>query len=118
MCGLDALTYAVCRSPLACCASIRTTAVTAAINTALTATRIPSLMQCLRKQLSRSGSRSDRRSGFGEASRLDVRVRADLRQLEGVAPVKPRLRELERQLHSVDVPVIGVVRLRRNLADR
>src|SRR6187397_682177 len=52
--------------------------------------------------------RRDRRR-LGEPRRFDVGVCANLREFEGVASIEPRLRELERQLHAVDVTVIGVV---------
>src|SRR6185503_10035365 len=113
MCGFDALMYAVCRSPAAPdCAPTRTAIATAAIVTTMAAACLARLMECPLL------FRWRRRRRLVEARRVDGRVGANLRQLEVVAAVEPRLGDLVRQLHAVDVPVVRVVRLHRDLADR
>src|ERR1041385_3455747 len=109
MCGFDALTYAVCRRPAAfCCASMRTAVATAANDR----TRTRDLARINASGMNDfllGGPRGCRRLRLGKLRRVHRRVRAHLRQLEVVAAVEPRLRELERQLEAVDVAIIRII---------
>src|SRR6266545_2890614 len=105
MCGFDALMYAVCRNPPPLapsavegdCPSIGTAIATAAIAAIVAAICVARFIKCPLLL------RCCRRLRLGKLSRIDRRVRANLRQFKVVASVEPGLRELERQLHTVHV---------------
>src|SRR5690348_12646829 len=97
MCGFDALTYAVWRSPvLPDWASIRTTVATATMIPRMRAARLAPVMNVSPLLLWwRHGRRLIEPCGF------DVDVRADLRHFERIASVESGLGVLVRHLHAV-----------------